>query len=124
MVRLEKLERPKSKKKTKAAKVKSKKAKANSVAKTDGAGAAPQQGSGESSTTAVLSNLPFVSLGENVSEIRRESSWLSTFPLLSAVEAVAKAGFKPELICSALESPIGGRLHNAIDSYRIVNNDA
>ena len=103
--------------------MKSKKAKANSAAKTDGAGAAPQQGSGESSTTAVLSNLLFVSLGENVSEIRRESSWPSTFPLLSAVEVVARAGLKPELICSALESPIGGRLHNAIDSYRIVTDD-
>ena len=61
----------KKSKKTKAAKVKSKKAKANSAAKTDGAGTAPQPGSGESSTTAVLSNLPSVSLGDKVSEIRR-----------------------------------------------------
>ena len=106
-------------------KVKSKKAKANSAAKTDGVGAAPQSGSGESSTTAVLSNLPFVSqLNVQISEIRHEPSWLSTFPLLSAVEAVAKAGFKPEYICSALEAPIGGRLHHALDSYRIVTDDA
>ena len=104
-------------------KVKSRKAKANSEAKTDGASAAPQQGSGESSTTAVLSSLPFVSLGDNLSEIRREPSWLSTFPLLSAVEAVAKAGLKPELICSALEAPIGGRLKHAFDSYRIATDD-
>ena len=34
------------------------------------------------------------------------------------MEAVTRACFKPELICSALETPIGGRLHNAIDSYR------
>ena len=53
--------------------MKSKKAKANSAAKTDGVSAAPQQGSGESSTTAVLSNLPFVSVGDKVSEIRCES---------------------------------------------------
>ena len=111
-------------KKVKAAKVKSKKAKANSAAKTNGAGVAPQQSSGESSTIAVLINLPFVSLGERVSEIRHESSWPSTFPLLSAVEAVARAGFKPEYVCSALENPIGGRLRNAIDSYRVVTDDA
>ena len=43
---------------------------------------------------------------------------------MSAVEAVTKAGFKPELICSALEAPIGGRLCHALDSYRIVTNDA
>ena len=103
--------------------MKSKKAKANSAAKTDGAGAAPQTSTGESGTTAVLSNLPSVSLGEKVSEIRRESSWPSTFPLLSAVEAVAVAGFKPEYISSALEAPIGGRLHHAIDSYRVVTDD-
>ena len=88
--------RKKSKTKT-GEKGASKKAKANSAAKTDGASAAPQQGSGESSTTAVLSSLLFVSLGVNLSEIRREPSWPSTFPLLSAVEAVTKAGFKPEL---------------------------
>ena len=58
------------------------------------------------------------------SEIRREPSWPSTFPLLSAVEAVTEAGFKPELICSALEAPIGGRLSHALDSYRIVTDDA
>ena len=111
-------------KKTKAAKVKSKKAKANSAAKTDGASAAPQTGSGESSTTAVLSNLPFVSqFNEQISEIRCEPSWPSTFHLLSAVEAVAKAGFKPEHICSALEAPIGSRLCHALDSYRIVTDD-
>ena len=104
--------------------MKSKKAKANSAAKTDGASAAPQQGSGESSTTAVLSNLLFVSqLGERISEIRHEPSWPSTFPLLSAVEAVANAGFKPELICYALDAPIGGRLCHALDSYRIVTDD-
>ena len=45
-------------------------------------------------------------------------SWPSTFPLLSAVEAVAEAGFKPELICSALEAPISSRLSHALDSYR------
>ena len=86
--------------------------------------AAPQQGSGESSTTAFLSNLPFVSqLGEHLSEIRREPSWPSTFPVLSAVEAVTNAGFKPELICSALDAPIGGRLHHSLDSYWIVIDD-
>ena len=100
----------KKSKKTKAAKVKSKKAKANSA--------------GESGTTDVLSNLPFVSLGEKVSEIRRQYSWPSTFPLLSAVEAVAMVGFKPEYISSALDAPIGGRLHHAIDSYRVVTDDA
>ena len=60
MVRLEKLEWPRSRKDTKAAKVKSKKAKANSVAKTVGGSAAPQQGSGESSTIAKLSSYMFV----------------------------------------------------------------
>ena len=103
--------------------MKSKKAKANSAAKTDGVGAAPQTRTGESCTTAVLSNLLSVSLGEKVSEIRCESSWPSTFPLLSAMEAVARACFKPEYISSALEAPIGGRLHHAIDSYRVVTND-
>ena len=87
--------------------------------------AAPQQGSGESSTTAVLSNLPFISqLEERISEIICEPSWPSTFPLLSAVEAVANAGFKLELICSALDTPIGGRLRHALDSYGIVTDDA
>ena len=112
-------------KKTKAAKMKSKKAKANCAAKTDNAGATLQQGSGESSTTAVPSNHSFVlsQLDEHISEIRHEPSWLSTFPLLSAVGAVASAGFKSELICSALDAPIGGRLQHALDSYRIVTDD-
>ena len=93
-------------KKSKAVKVKAKKAKADSAAKTDGAGAAPQ-GSGESSITAVLSSLHTESLkGDVISDIRRESSWLSTFPLKSAVEAVTNASFKPEYINSALDSPI------------------
>ena len=87
------------------------------------AGAAPQPGSGESSTTAVLSSLHSVSLGDDISDIRREPSWPSTFPLRSAVEAVTNAGFKPEYISSALEAPIGGRLHNALDSYRKVTSD-
>ena len=55
--------------------MKSKKAKANSAAKTDGASAAPQQGSGEyTSTTAVLSSYMFVlsQLVECVSEIKCE----------------------------------------------------
>ena len=39
------------------------------------------------------------------------------------IEAVANAGFKPEIICSALNAPIGGRLCHALDSYRIVTND-
>ena len=60
---------------SKAAKVKAKKAKADSVAKTDRAGAAPQQGSGESSTTAILGSLHSVSLGDNDSEIRCELFW-------------------------------------------------
>ena len=113
----------KKSKKAKAAKVKTKKAKADSAAKTDGAGAAPQPGSGGSSTTAVLSSLHSVSLGDDISEIRCEPSWPSTFPLRSAVEAVTDAGFKPEYISSALESPIGGRLHHALDSYRKVTSD-
>ena len=113
----------KKSKKAKAAKVKTKKAKADSAAKTDGAGAAPQPGSGESSTTAVLSSLHSVSLGDDISGIRREPSWPSTFPLRSAVEAVTNAGFKPEYISSALEAPIGGRLHHALDSYRKVTSD-
>ena len=90
--------------------MKTKKAKADSAAKTDGAGAAPQPGSGESSTTAVLSSLHPVSLGDDISDIGRELSWPSTFPLKSAVEAVTNAGFKPEYISSALGAPIGGRL--------------
>ena len=113
----------KKSKKAKAAKVKTKKAKADSAAKTDGAGAAPQPGSGESSTTAVLSSLHSVSLGDDISDIRCEPSWPSTFPLKSAVEAVTNAGFKPEYISSALEAPIGGRLHHALDSYRKVTSD-
>ena len=97
-------------KKSKAAKVKAKKAKADSAAKTDGAGAAPQE-SGESSITAVLSSLHTESLmGDVISDIGRETSWPSNFPLKSAVEAVTNAGFKPEYINSALASPIGGRL--------------
>ena len=113
----------KKSKKAKAAKVKTKKAKADSAAKTDGAGAAPQPGYGESSTTAVLSSLHYVSLGDVISDIRREPSWPSTFPLRSAVETVTNAGFKPEYISSALEAPIGGRLHHALDSYRKVTSD-
>ena len=104
--------------------MKAKKAKADSAAKTDGAGAAPQ-GSGESSITAVLSSLHTESLkGDVISDIRREASWQSTFPLKSAVEAVTNAGFKPEYISSALDSPIGGRLRHAIDSYRNIKSDA
>ena len=111
-------------KKAKGAKVKAKKAKADSAAKTDGAGAAPQ-GSGESSITAVLSSLHDDSLlGDDISDINREANWPSSFPLKSAVEAVTKAGFKPEFISSALASPIGGRLSHAIDSYRNIESDA
>ena len=111
-------------KKSKVAKVKAKKAKADSAAKTDGAGAAPQE-SGESSITAVLSSLHTESLkGDVISDIRRETSWPSSFPLKSAVEAVTNAGFKPEYISSALASPIGGRLSHAIDSYRNIKSDA
>ena len=62
-------------------------------------------------------------MDECVSEIKREPSWPSTFPLLSAVEAVSNVGFKPELIASALDAPVGGRLCHAIDSYRIVSDD-
>ena len=113
----------KKSKKAKAAKVKTKKAKADSAAKTDGAGAAPQPGSGESSTTAVLSSLHPVSLGDDISDIGCEPSWPSTFPLKSAVEAVTNAGFKPEYISSALEAPIGGRLQHALDSYRKITSD-
>ena len=40
--------------------MKSKKAKANSAAKTDGVSATPKQGSGEFSTTAILSSYMFV----------------------------------------------------------------
>ena len=110
-------------KKSKVAKVKAKKAKADSAAKTDGAGAAPQ-GSGESSITAVLSSLHTESLkGDVISDIGREASWPSTFPLKSALEAVTNAGFKPEYISSALASPIGGRLRHAIDSYRNIKSD-
>ena len=111
-------------KKSKVAKVKAKKAKTDSAAKTDGAGAAPQ-GSGESSITAVLSSQHTDSLmGDVISDISRESSWPSSFPLKSAVEAVTNAGFKPEYICSALASPIGGRLSHAIDCYRNIKSDA
>ncbi len=110
-------------KKSKAAKVKAKKAKADSAAKTDGAGAAPQ-GSGESSTTAVQCSLHDDSLlGDDISAISRGADWPSSFPLKSAVDAVTKAGFKPEYICSALSSPIGGRLSHAIDSYRNIQSD-
>ena len=110
-------------KKSKAAKVKAKKAKADSAAKTDGAGAAPQ-GSGESSNTAVLCSLHDDSLlGDEISDISRGADWPSSFPLKSAVEAVTKAGFKPEFINSALASPIGGRLSHAIDSYRNIQSD-
>ena len=110
-------------KKSKAAKVKAKKAKADSAAKTDGAGAAPQ-GSGESSTTAVRCSLHDDSLlGDEISDISRGADWPSSFPLKSAVEAVTKAGFKPEFINSALASPIGGRLSHAIDSYRNIQSD-
>ena len=123
MVRLEKLDQPK-RPKGRGCEGEIQKGKANSAAKTDSASAAPQQDSGESSTTALLSSLQFVSLGEYISEIRHDPSWLLTFPLLSAVEAVAKAGFKPELICCALEAPIGGRLCYALDSYGIVADDA
>ena len=111
-------------KKAKGAKVKAKKAKADSAAKTDGAGAAPQS-SGESSNTAVLSSLHDDSLlGDDISDINREANWPSNFPLKSAVEAVTKAGFKPEFISSALASPIGGRLSHAIDYYRNIESDA
>ena len=104
-------------KKSKVVKVKAKKAKADSAAKTDGAGAAPQE-SGESSITAVLSSLHDESLkGDVISDISCETSWPSSFPLKSAVEAVTNAGFKPEYICSALASTIGGRLSHAIDCY-------
>ena len=110
-------------KKSKAAKVKAKKAKADSAAKTDGAGAAPQ-GSGESSTTAVQCSLHDDSLlGDDISAISRGADWPSSFPLKSAVDAVTKAGFKPEYISSALSSPIGGRLSHAIDSYRNIQSD-
>ena len=64
---------------SKAAKVKAKKAKANSAAKTDRAGTAPQQGSGESSTTAALGSLHSVSLRDYDSEIRCELFWQSNF---------------------------------------------
>ena len=68
-------------KKSKVVKVKAKKAKADSAAKTDGAGAAPQ-GCGESSITAVLSSLHTDSLkGDIISDISRETSWPSSFPL-------------------------------------------
>ena len=63
-------------------------------------------------------------MGDDVSKIRREFSWPSTFPLRSAVEAVTNAGFKPEYISSALEAPIGGRLHHALDSYRKVTRNS
>ena len=105
--------------------MKSKKAKANSAAKTDGASVSPQQGSGESSTTAVLSSYMFVPSQSDacISEIKHEPFWPSTFALLSAVEAVSSAGFKPELIASALDGPVGGRLRHALDSYSIVTDD-
>ena len=105
--------------------MKSKEAKANSAAKTDGAKAAPQQGSGESSTTVILSNHMFVlsQLDKSISEIKCEPSWLSYFPLKSAVDAVSNVGFKPEYITSALSAPIGGRLIHALDSYRNVTDD-
>ena len=110
--------------KSKAVKVKAKKAKADSAAKTDGAGAAPQE-SGESSITAVLSSLHSESqMGDVISDIGRETSWLSSFPLKSAVEAVTNDSFKPEYINSALASPIGGRLRHAINSYRNIKSDA
>ena len=84
-------------KKLKVAKLKVKKAKADSAAKTDGAGAAPQ-GSGESSITAVLSSLHDYSLlGDDISDISREANWPSNFPLKSAVEAVTNAGFKTRI---------------------------
>ena len=35
----------------------------------------------------------------------------------------SNAGFKPELIVSALNAPIGGRLQHALDCYRIVTDD-
>ena len=92
--------------------------------RTDRAGAAPQ-GSGESSITAVLCSLHDGSLlGDDISDINREANWPSNFPLKSAVEAVTKAGFKPEFISSALASPIGGRLSHAIDSYRNIESYA
>ena len=110
-------------KKSKAAKVKAKKAKADSAAKTDGAGAAPQ-GSGKTITDAVLCSLhDDVLLGNEISDIDREADWPSSFPLKSAVDEVTKAGFRPDLISSALSSPIGGRLSHAIDSYRNIGSD-
>ena len=73
----------------------------------------------------VLGSLHSESLmGDVISDIGRETSWLSSFPLKSAVEAVTNAGFKPEYINSALASPIGGRLRHAIDSYRNIKSDA